>query len=98
CRRLIQPIKERVHPAYEYWGPSDPTHEQNREVSQEEIIERCSEFFRGVVCNSESIKAHSLRYPADPEFQAQHYCPVPLPSNNQKLLTPEQLAAMARLC
>jgi hypothetical protein len=20
CRRLIQPIKDRVHPVYEYWG------------------------------------------------------------------------------
>jgi hypothetical protein len=20
CRRMIQPIKDRVHPAYEYWG------------------------------------------------------------------------------
>jgi hypothetical protein len=20
CQRLIQPIKDRVHPAYEYWG------------------------------------------------------------------------------
>jgi hypothetical protein len=25
CRRLIQLIKDRVHPAYEYWGQSDPT-------------------------------------------------------------------------
>jgi hypothetical protein len=24
CRRMIQPIKERVHPTYEYWGQSDP--------------------------------------------------------------------------
>jgi hypothetical protein len=23
CRRLIHPIKDRVHPAYEYWGQSD---------------------------------------------------------------------------
>jgi hypothetical protein len=24
CQRLIQPIKDQVHPAYEYWGQSDP--------------------------------------------------------------------------
>jgi hypothetical protein len=33
CRRMIQPIKDRVHPAYEYWGWSDPTREVNRKVS-----------------------------------------------------------------
>ena len=25
CKRLTQPIQERVHPAYEYWGRQDPT-------------------------------------------------------------------------
>ena len=24
-KRLTQPIHERVHPAYEYWGRDDPT-------------------------------------------------------------------------
>jgi hypothetical protein len=24
CRWMIQPIKDQVHPAYEYWGKSDP--------------------------------------------------------------------------
>jgi hypothetical protein len=24
-RRLIQPIQDWVHPAFEYWGQSDPT-------------------------------------------------------------------------
>ena len=24
CRRLTQPIQERVHPAFEYWGRQDP--------------------------------------------------------------------------
>jgi hypothetical protein len=33
CRRMIQPIKDRAHPAYEYWGQSDPTREVNRKVS-----------------------------------------------------------------
>jgi hypothetical protein len=35
CRRLIQPIKDRVHLAYEYWVQSNPTHEVNRKVSKE---------------------------------------------------------------
>ena len=25
CKRLTQPIHERVHSAYEYWGRDDPT-------------------------------------------------------------------------
>jgi hypothetical protein len=37
CRQMIQPIKDRVHPAYEYWGQWDPTGEVNRKVSKEEM-------------------------------------------------------------
>jgi hypothetical protein len=40
CRRMIQPIKDRVHPAYEYYGQSDPTCEVNRKVSREEMAAR----------------------------------------------------------
>jgi hypothetical protein len=25
CRRLIQPLQDRTHPAFEYWGQTDPT-------------------------------------------------------------------------
>jgi hypothetical protein len=34
-RRMIQPIKDRVHSAYEYCGQSDPTREVNRKVSKD---------------------------------------------------------------
>jgi hypothetical protein len=37
CRRMIQLIKDRVHPAYEYWGQSDPTRKINHKVSKEEM-------------------------------------------------------------
>jgi hypothetical protein len=43
CRRLIQPIKDRVHPAYEYWGQSDPT----RKVSMEEMGTSVSQIYVG---------------------------------------------------
>ena len=33
---LVQPIRDRVHPGFEYWGRQDPTRGQNRKVSQEE--------------------------------------------------------------
>jgi hypothetical protein len=36
-RWMIQPIKDRVHPAYEYVDQTDPTHEVNRKVSKEEM-------------------------------------------------------------
>jgi hypothetical protein len=42
CRRMIQPIKDRVHPTYEYWGQTDPTREANRKVSKEEMVARVS--------------------------------------------------------
>jgi hypothetical protein len=32
CRRLIQPIKDQVHPAYEYWGQSNPIREVSCKV------------------------------------------------------------------
>jgi hypothetical protein len=37
CQRMIQLIKDRVHPPYEYWGQSDLTREVNRKVSKEEM-------------------------------------------------------------
>jgi hypothetical protein len=42
CRWMIQPIKDWVHPAYEYCGQSDPTREVNRKVSREEMAARVS--------------------------------------------------------
>jgi hypothetical protein len=42
CRRMIQPMKDRVHLAYEYCGQSDPTREVNRNVSKEEMAARVS--------------------------------------------------------
>jgi hypothetical protein len=47
CRRMIQPIKDRVHPAYEYCGQSDPTCEVNRKVSKEEMAARVSQMYSG---------------------------------------------------
>jgi hypothetical protein len=33
CRRLIQPLQDRAHPAFEYWGQSDPTRVAQHKVS-----------------------------------------------------------------
>jgi hypothetical protein len=65
CRRMIQPIKDRVHPAYEYCGQSDPTREVNRKVSKEEMAARFSQIYSGKVKVKKCPRAHSLKIPAD---------------------------------
>jgi hypothetical protein len=66
CRRLIQPIKDRVHPVYEYWGQSEPAREVNRKVSKEEMAARVSQMYSGKVKVKKCPKEHSLKRPADP--------------------------------
>jgi hypothetical protein len=65
CQRLIQSIKDRVHPAYEYWGQSDPTREVSRKVSKEEMMARVSQMYSGKVKIKKCPKAHSLKRPTD---------------------------------
>jgi hypothetical protein len=65
-RRMIQPIKDRVHPVYEYYGQSDPTSEVNRKVSKEEMAARVSQMYSGKVKVKKCLRAHSLKRPADP--------------------------------
>jgi hypothetical protein len=65
CRQMIQPIKDRVHPAYEYWGQSDPMREVNRKVSKEEMAARVSQIYSGKVKVKKWPKAHSVKRPAD---------------------------------
>jgi hypothetical protein len=66
CRRMIQPIKDRFYPAYEYCGQLDPTHEVNRKVSKEKMAARVSQMYSGKVKVKKCPKAHSLKRPADP--------------------------------
>jgi hypothetical protein len=66
CRRMIQPIKNRVHPAYEYCGHSDPTREVNSKVSKEEMAARVSQIYSGKVKVTKCPRAHLLKRPADP--------------------------------
>jgi hypothetical protein len=66
CRRMIQPIKDQVHQAYEYVGQSDPTREVSREVSKEKMEARVSQMYTGKVNVKKCPKAYSLKRPADP--------------------------------
>jgi hypothetical protein len=63
---VIQPIKDRVNLAYEYWGQSDPTREVNRKISKEEMVARVSQIYSGKVKVKKCPKAHLLKRPADP--------------------------------
>jgi hypothetical protein len=63
---MIQPIKDRDHPVYEYWGKSDPTREVNRKVSKEEMAVKVSQMYSRKVKVKKCPKAHSLKRPADP--------------------------------
>jgi hypothetical protein len=74
CQRLIQSIKDRVHPAYEYWGQLDPTREVNHKVSKEDMVDRVSQMYSGKVKIKKCPKAHSLKRPAD----AVRSCDLPL--------------------
>jgi ribosomal protein L23 len=65
-RQMIQPIKDRVHPMYEYYGQSDPTREVNRKVSKEEMAARVSQIYSGKVKVKKCPRAHSLKRPANP--------------------------------
>jgi ribosomal protein L23 len=65
-RRMIQPIKDQVHPAYEYWGQSDPTCEVNCKVSKEEMAARVSQMYSGKVKVKKCPTAHSLKRSANP--------------------------------
>ena len=49
CRRLIQPIQERVHPAFEYWGHRNPTRGHERKVPRDEIANLVARIMAGQI-------------------------------------------------
>jgi hypothetical protein len=53
CHRLIQPLQDRAHPAFEYWGKSDPTRVAQRKVSKAEMIACTKNIFGRRICNKE---------------------------------------------
>ena len=62
-KRLVQPIQDRVHPAFEYWGHQDPTRGQNRKVPREEASNRVTRMMQGAICDMGCPKAHRLKQP-----------------------------------
>ena len=65
CRQLTQPIQERVHPAFEYWGHQDPTRGHKRKVPRDEIANRVARIMVGQIRDKGWPKAHYLKRPTD---------------------------------
>jgi hypothetical protein len=65
-RRLIQPIQDWVHLAFEYWGQSDPTRVIKRKVSKGEMTAWVKNMFGGRIRNRECPKALEMYHPSYP--------------------------------
>jgi hypothetical protein len=48
----IQPLKDRVYPAYLYTGVNDPTRITNKRISEEDVLSRVDSMLRGKVSNA----------------------------------------------
>jgi hypothetical protein len=95
CSCLIQPIKDRAHPAFEYWGQSDPTQVVKSKVYMVEMTARVKNIFGGQIRNWECPKALGIYNPSDlvclqPRFiyklglQKFYLCPAPLHDKDQR--------------
>ena len=62
CKRLTQPIQERAHPAYEYWGHRDQTRGQDRKVPREDIANRVARIMAGQIQDKGCPKALYLNW------------------------------------
>ena len=56
----IQPLKDRMHHAFLFFGLDDPTREDDKLVSEEKVFFRVSQFFTGDVYNLSAPKSFSV--------------------------------------
>ncbi|KAJ1274053.1 hypothetical protein BS78_05G033700 [Paspalum vaginatum] len=75
----IQPLKDRVHPAFLYSGIDDPTREGDQPVGEEEVLFRMSQFFTGEVTNIKAPKSLSVYHPPVEKRAAKYQSHPPLP-------------------
>jgi hypothetical protein len=66
CHQLIQPILDRAHPAFEYWGQSNPTRVVKCKVSKGEMMARVKNIFSWRIHNRECPKALGMYHLSDP--------------------------------
>jgi hypothetical protein len=64
-QQLQQPNQDRVHPAYQYWGQSNPNRVIPRKVSKEEMVVCVKNIFVGRIHNQTCPKALSVYRPTD---------------------------------
>ena len=62
-KRPVHPIRDRVHPGFEYWGRQDPTRGQNRKVPRDEAANRVARIMQGPIRDRGCPKAHCLKRP-----------------------------------
>ena len=62
-KRLVHPIRDRVHPGFEYWGRQDPTRGQNRKVPRVEAPNRVARMMQGAIRDRGCPTAHCLKRP-----------------------------------
>ena len=55
----IQPLKDRVYPAYLYTGVNDPTRIINKRISKEDVLSRVDSMLRGKVSNAGAPLSYS---------------------------------------
>jgi len=60
-KRLVQPIQDRVHPGFEYWGCQDPIRGQNRKVPRDEASNLVARMMQGAIRDKGCPKAHCLK-------------------------------------
>jgi hypothetical protein len=60
------PYRSFTHPAFEYWGQSDPTQVAQLKVSKVEMIACAKNIFGGRIRNKECPKVLGIYNPADP--------------------------------
>ena len=55
----IQPLKDRVYPAYLYTGVNDPTRITNRQIPEEDILSQIDLMLRGKISNASAPLSYS---------------------------------------
>lgn len=61
--RTIQPIKDRVHPAFEFSGRLDPARETSRGFDSDEVMRRVGTMMKGEVNNLNAPRPFALKNP-----------------------------------
>jgi hypothetical protein len=59
----IQPLKDRVYPAYLYTGVNDPTRITNRRIPEEDMLIRIDLMLRGKISNDGAPLSYSAYNP-----------------------------------